>query len=848
MNDNRRSGFKNWDGAPVQDLKFLNAGFDGWGDNSIAWLSYNAKLDKAFIISGKFATKYEAGGGNKIGAAMNERTYVTADSVTTAYQNFENGYMKSVDGADCEVVNVKNVVIDGTTVTEEDIATDAAGYFGAADSNFPLPSTLTYQQLSEKFTSAYDTYATAGFDVGQRFTMLGDIGGFYAQSFRNGSSVADPWDDAGRKNWSYLAWNSVGENVVLLKDEFMRIFEKKPANWDKLGAPMADNYYVAAKAKRYQNFMSGYAVADGATPQNVNPTVVIGKNIDEDGNETEITHAEWIGKPDSTITTQDGVTPAQIGEKFVAKYGEIVADYTKVVPTGLISKENGVIRQAYTATPESGKEQTVAIAYDTKNKAARFMSQASYESFTVAKDLGYPNTDVMKVAEGGEDSAKAPAVSVQGFEKGYVKIVITESFELVDGEFVSFFTEKGTATLGATYNADLSYFENINYKSQVGALSGSLADVDPHFNVPTGEALTKLFQDAYQAAWDQGFSCGAPDNEGVVWWTTGQNGIVKLSLTGGNGTANMWDKQTMLIYDADAGIVRMMTGGIGTTYASGGASGNGYPITDMMVDPETGTIIQNFHSWDTVVGDRYVHFVLKNGDSKDVEKKDGTIDFASDEYKGYVPYMSQFSSSYVTLKTFTPKVKYDIGEAISIDLKTLLNNPSKFTVKFDTTTAVKGTLSADGIFTYTGTEKEYLSLNLVMYTAFEKIEFKATLNIGNETADKTALTARYNELKDTEQGSYDKAKFEAFTASLNAAKATIDNASASQAQVDAALADLNAKYDDLTKTPGKKGCGAGFVGTGMGGGMIGGLGALMLTAAAAVGIVLVTKKKTAKAV
>jgi len=70
-------------------------------------------------------------------------------------------------------------------------------------------------------------------------------------------------------------------------------------------------------------------------------------------------------------------------------------------------------------------------------------------------------------------------------------------------------------------------------------------------------------------------------------------------------------------------------------------------------------------------------------------------------------------------------------------------------------------------------------------------------------SDKTALKARYNEIKDTALDKYTKASKEALTEKLNATKTVIDNEDASQTEIDTALKDLNSAFDGLIK---KSGC------------------------------------------
>lgn len=66
---NRRSGWKVWEGAALMDLKYINAGYGGWGDNYVAWLSYNGVKDEAYLITAEFADQYQKDGNQKLGSA-----------------------------------------------------------------------------------------------------------------------------------------------------------------------------------------------------------------------------------------------------------------------------------------------------------------------------------------------------------------------------------------------------------------------------------------------------------------------------------------------------------------------------------------------------------------------------------------------------------------------------------------------------------------------------------------------------------------------------------------------------------------------------------------------------------
>lgn len=734
-NDNiRDGGFKVWDGRPVSDLSNMNAGFDGWGEASIAWICYNAISNQGVIVAGKFAEMFEKFG--KIGVPLADKFRVAGEGTNfTEYQNFTNGYMISVNGGECTYVLKKNMELTGV---EKDEPSDAngAGYIGAINKEFTLPAGMSGAQFSDKFITTYNDLKAKGIDAGYPFSMVGTSNNypFVAQEFLYGSSVAQPWD-LERANWSYLAWDGVSQKAYLIKDEFMYVYENGSSTiksaLKELGNPTGNDF--AVEDNRYQNFTNGYIKVIGATPLNTTVServsVIKDKNMGGDGVEISIDANEWVGMLDASIEELDGITKEQLTALFKAEFAAKLTSYTDLKPTGLVIKDSGVIIQTYTTSSK-----VVAIAYNSETKKVYFMSVASYMTYSANKTLGYPTTDIFQVATGDANASPAiPAISAQGFKEGYIKIQITTQ---LDENLEEYFVEKGQATLGSKYNAEFGYFENINYLDQVGALStaesGSSSkpsNANPHFNVPEGETLTKLFKDGYQRALEMGFNAGKPDSEGVVWWVTGQTGVVKASLTGGNGDGKLFGgNNTMLMYDADNKIVRVVTSGIGTAYCTLGASGNGYPISDMMISKTTGTIIQNFKSWDESVQDRYVYFITPNGDTSQTKKMENTFTFTDD----YVPYLSQFKSSSLKIGNFTPEAKYDINKEIAIDIKALVANPAGYSLKFSSNI---GSISADGIWKITPTEKGALKLEVMVYAAFEKVDFTAELSVGEEQKD-----------------------------------------------------------------------------------------------------------------
>ena len=826
--NNRRSGFKTWDGKPVADLKFLNAGYSGWGDNYVGWLQYNAADNRAYVVSGRIASLLT--GSNKMGVAKGD----AFKAGSYWYQNFTNGYARAHESTGNPTFTYrKNVGTDGTELAQAPGGNDA-GYVGAMNDSFTPPAGMTRMDVYNVFAAAYDALGTeyVGYpwSVGDMW-LEGKTLPFYKQDFMNSTSVANPWSDNHRSGWTIFAWNPLFKKAYTLRDEVVCYYvllhnnssssnDGRRADVQYIGAPIGEMF--EANGNRYQNFDMGYIKVNETTPTNRTSlsqltsrvSVVKDKNINPAGEEVSVDTTPWVGLLDGSIEQTaahlgEDVTLEQLSAMISAKFDEIKGDYTRIVPLAYASRVNNVIRQVFSATDSNNMTHTLALAYDRQNKVVRFMSEASYTTLINNTSLGHPVTDIFLAAEGSGDNL--PAVYVQGFLNGYVRIVSTLQYDLIDGEFVSFYIDKGFSNIGAEYNADFNYFSPINYVDSVGQLGGSgnslpsravtaLAPANFPIPIPTGEDLTQKFKEGYQAAWDMGFSSGQPDSENITWWTTGENGVLKQSLSGGNGNGDIFGQHTMLAYDVAGGVVRVITGGIATAYASLGASGNGWPISDMMIDTVSGDIVQNFHSWDSTVQHRYVYFVVPAGNTTATQKLNGTFDFeqANNDGANYVPYLSQFSLDTITLSGLAD-TQYLAGSLITVDLKELISNPSGYTYKFDTASVSKGQLTEDGIWTYqTGTEAETIDLKVDIYTVFEKVEFEASIEVTLESVNKAALQSRYDELKDVAQGNYTQQSYNAFTAALDDALEVLGDGQAEQADVDAALAALNSAYGALS--------------------------------------------------
>ena len=91
------------------------------------------------------------------------------------------------------------------------------------------------------------------------------------------------------------------------------------------------------------------------------------------------------------------------------------------------------------------------------------------------------------------------------------------------------------------------------------------------------------------------------------------------------------------------------------------------------------------------------------------------------------------------------------------------------------------------------TQAQVDSALLALNSAFSSLTVKPV--------NKLALNTRINEVKDTQKGYYTDESWSAFQSALTAAQAVADNANATQAQIDGALATLNSTFSSLALKP-----------------------------------------------
>lgn len=734
--DNSRSNWKTWDSTAVADLKFLNAGYGGWGDHYVGWLSYDGGADKAYIITAEFADRY-AGDGKKLGAAMSDmfRVENAEGGGYTTYQNFSGGYMKSVNGNVTEVAG-KNVTAEG-----EEVAVDptASGYVGAANDAIAANVGTTNKALNQAFADAYHRYKDEGYNVGYPFTVVRREEGHTWQYFRNGDSVSDPWNQSSRRNWAYLSYNADDATAYLITDEFafreeacLKMTDEGErlsgdSEGKKLGSPLGDAFEVGGN--RYQNFENGYMKAEGTEAKNKEAIIVKGKTMGLDGTASDISIENNIGAFGPTVKDDlipDNYTRATFSAAFKAAYsdkvhyfeGETLASVAKV------SYENGTFSQTY--TDNNGKQHR--LVYNKEQDVFYYLRPAVAEKVTAA--LGNLTAERIQVAETDETSVYA-----YPFANGYIKLTVSKQDKIEGGQAVTVINEYAVATEGATFDAEKNYFATTSFSDRLTPsivshkTNGDNASVDSAYWVkwgkeqPSDEVLAAAFKKAYDDAFAVGFSAGTPSPEGILFWKSGQSGVIKITLKGGNGNANFWGDNTIMLYNPMDGKVYISTGDIANCYANEGASGNGWATTDMKINTKTGVIVQQFDIVDPVVDSRPVYMITANGSTNKVA---GTYDFEANAEGGeWVNYLTQFGGS-ISAKPVVLD-QYEKGANVSIDFKDYVNNEDGYTLGWNLLTN-KGTLGENGVFTLDNIQ-ENTEVRVEVWSAFDKLTFTVTLAV-----------------------------------------------------------------------------------------------------------------------
>ncbi|MDR1094201.1 MAG: hypothetical protein LBL66_08660 [Clostridiales bacterium] len=260
-----------------------------------ALLAYNGKSGEAVLVTGAFAVAWNQG---QLGMPL-------ADSFTATdgnrYQNFSRGYIKveTDEGGDfaATVLN-KNYDADANAETAAD--PNGAGWMGAARIEGNRLPFLNDDAEVLEFTAAlsdyYDSWTAKGFNIGYSEKMYfegTDIRGmeaFYCNHYTGGDSVAKPYGDSDRANWSSIAYNTELKQFFLITDEILRVMEYTGGSNGnqygslEIGMPVGEVLTVrsGSLAARYQVFENGYIRVTGERADNPGgERVTVYKAVDE---------------------------------------------------------------------------------------------------------------------------------------------------------------------------------------------------------------------------------------------------------------------------------------------------------------------------------------------------------------------------------------------------------------------------------------------------------------------------------------------------------------------------------------------------------------------------------------
>ena len=581
-----RSGVKVWEGMAIQDFKYGDSVCNTW-DSNISFIMYNGMDDKCYFVTDTVAkgviNEYRA-------LAPVSDAVVVGDKV---YQNFTNGYFVGNANSEDAAAFVPFKNYDVAQEKEITPSGNLGGYVGTVDMEYGSLEERTV--LGQSFVDRYNDLVGEGVHPGFAATFVVSKNGIMVQYFVEGDSTAsgisvDGIQLTGKVKMLngalLLARDSISEEIFAVKDVILETYNSGN-NMTDLGAPISDAFAVTAEQTEHavQNFQQGYIIAAGTHTE-----VVRGKNMDSNGSEYEISTEGQVAKLSSSVQLPSGVSKADIEEKFKAAY-DAIEGYGNPVPQGLIkyAYQFGVrtMLQVYEAN-----EKYIALAYDEQNNQVRFLNEYVYAAFKVTPSLGAPIGELTQVE---------PKLQRMNFTEGYVDVAEVIEY---DENFQQQTGYQYTTHLGYTY--ENGAFVPKAYTDNVGKI-GSKAGRHPIDNVNlqyasyniTAQKIETAFKKAYTDSFNAGFHPGVPDDEYVLWWPTGSNGIIKQSFLGGDGDGKAWGRSLMIVYNPIDEQAYIVTGKILSLYSADGASGNGYPLSNMQVASD-GTIIQNFQREDGI--------------------------------------------------------------------------------------------------------------------------------------------------------------------------------------------------------------------------------------------------------
>ena len=343
--------------------------------------------------------------------------------------------------------------------------------------------------------------------------------------------------------------------------------------------------------------------------------------------------------------------------------------------------------------------------------------------------LGAPTDDRIEAA-----ASDGQFIYAYPFANGYVRLTVSEQSKIEGGEVITVLNESAVATEGAVYDAEKNFFETVSYSDQIvpGMIkhesSGDNKSVDEAYwdiwgvEQPDDETIAGAFRTAYDEAFALGFSAGQPSADGILFWKSGNSGVIKLTLKGGNGNSNFWADNTLMTYNPYDGKVYITTGLIGNTYATDGASGNGWATTEMLVNSVTGTIVQQFDITDSVVTHRMIYIIVENGTASKVP---GEYDFEANANGGqWTSYLAQFGGGISSQPVNPDPVK--AGDTVTINFADYVSNDDGYYLTWNLLSE-EGTLSDDGVFTLENAAAGAHEIQVEVYSAFDRLTFNVSV-------------------------------------------------------------------------------------------------------------------------
>ena len=119
---------------------------------------------------------------------------------------------------------------------------------------------MTEEELRELLYSEIQQYYNEGFFVGFLEGLFKPWNDIDAQQFIWGDSTADPFKEEGRRYVAALALNRETEELYLLRDEVLNVWQD---NYAVLGFPTTNSTYNTEQGISVQEFDTGFIVTDG---------------------------------------------------------------------------------------------------------------------------------------------------------------------------------------------------------------------------------------------------------------------------------------------------------------------------------------------------------------------------------------------------------------------------------------------------------------------------------------------------------------------------------------------------------------------------------------------------------